>query len=336
MAYGYRIFFSERIRNRVVCWDPDAGTATIVAGDGVTGSGDDQRLHDPYGLAIDASGHLLISDKLQHRIVRLTNRLEAVDARNCERVGAHGVHRSRNMERPKCPTGMHTGRDHSLLVSMSDDHSIRRIHPDGRMEVVLGVADGGPVLFGEPPVAIPEALVRSTPVRVPAGLVERQDGSLIYIERGYQLVRHYVPGRGIASLFPHDQARVWRGHRETPARIAMRDYSPVYPTALAEDARGQLFLADAWHRCVWQMDLAQGMLIKVMETPADPARPDGGPAALACGTDGTLWVLDYGDGRISGHLQTPTGWRRSAASCSTIYEAMPCSASEGSGLVCAR
>jgi hypothetical protein len=224
-----------------------------------------------------------------------------------------------------------------LVVSLSDDHCIRRIHNDGRMETILGVADGGVALFGGVVPAIPEEKVRSTPVWQPAGLLERHDGSLLYIERGYQLVRQYIPGHGIRSIFPTDPLikRTWGGRRDAPDKVAISAYCPVYPTALAENAQGQLFLADAHHRCVWQMDLERGILTKVMSSPAG-SRGSGGPAALACGFDGTLWVLDYGEGRISGYTQSASGWQRVVASCSTIYESVLCSASEGSGLVCAQ
>ncbi len=336
MTYGYQIYFSERIRNRVVRWHPDSGAVAIVAGDGATGPEDDQQLHDPYGLASDESGHLLISDKLRHRVVRLTNRLETVPMGNVEKAGINGIHRSRDMDRPRCPTGMSRGKGGSTVVAMSDDHSIRRLFPDGRMAVILGIADGGPTLFGDPPATVPEALVRSTPVRTPANVLERRDGSMIYIERGYQLVRQYTPGRGIISLFPIERMREWRGRRDAPAQIAMHDYCPVYPTALAEDATGALFLADAWHRCVWEVDLAHGRLSQVTTTSVGPLRGDGGPAAMACGPDGIVWVLDYGEGRVTGHVRTASGWKRTQTSCSTIYESVPCSAAEGCGLICLR
>jgi hypothetical protein len=38
MDFGYKVYFTERRRNRVISWDPDHGDTQVVAGDGVTGT----------------------------------------------------------------------------------------------------------------------------------------------------------------------------------------------------------------------------------------------------------------------------------------------------------
>ena len=50
MAFGYAVYFAEPDRNRVIRWDPDAGTAAVAAGE-PTPADPSQTLNKPYGLA---------------------------------------------------------------------------------------------------------------------------------------------------------------------------------------------------------------------------------------------------------------------------------------------
>ena len=110
MAYGYRIYFTERAKHRVVRWDPDTGGVATVAGGETAGNDADQRLRDPYGLAIDRGGHLLIADKLNHRIMRLTNRLECLQHHAADGhrhvCAATPLHRRGGPDILQCPTGL--------------------------------------------------------------------------------------------------------------------------------------------------------------------------------------------------------------------------------------
>jgi uncharacterized protein (TIGR03437 family) len=73
-----RIVFSEAGAHRVVRYDPAAGSATLIAGTGVAGfRGDgaaavDARLNSPGDLAFDSQGNLLIADRGNGRVRRVS------------------------------------------------------------------------------------------------------------------------------------------------------------------------------------------------------------------------------------------------------------------------
>src|SRR5262245_10980186 len=164
MAFGYAVYFTERARNRVIRWEPDTGHVDVVAGDPANGDLS-QKLRDPYGLTFDKKGTLLIADKLNNRICRLRNgKLEAIPLRDTDghRERKVGSRRSYSPEL-LCPTGLFIEKEGSLLCSFSDDYTVYRIQPDGRLELVLGVTRNRNYHFTHTQERVSPAQVRDTP-----------------------------------------------------------------------------------------------------------------------------------------------------------------------------
>lgn len=307
MAYGYAVYFAERPRNRVVRWDPDKGETRIVAG----GSGvqdPTQRLSDPYGLAFDPDGFLLISDKLNHRICRLRNgRLEELALRDVDghRKLLPGNSPRFGAERLQCPSSLYAERAGSLLCAFYDDNTIYRIHRDGRLELVVGIVPQGLHFHDAPREFVPPERVRSTSIFAPVGIVGRADGTLYFIERQSQVVREFHPQRGLRSLFPHAQALTWSRKNEAPPRGAMKDYFPPLATTLALDLEESLYLCEPGHSAVFQLDSERNSFERVVYTPRGSGRSlYSGPVAVAFGGDGTAWVADAASQTIQGYKKS--------------------------------
>src|SRR5690242_7970700 len=152
MAFGYGVYFTERDRNRVIRWDPDRNTTEVLAGEPRCGDAG-QELNDPYSLAFGRDGVLLIADKLNHRICRLVQgRLEVLATKDTD------GHRQRtpdspayhSPDQPKSPSSMLVEEDGSILCTYFDDHTIYRIHPGGRLELVLGRVPNRPYFHDAP------------------------------------------------------------------------------------------------------------------------------------------------------------------------------------------
>lgn len=308
MGFGYNLYFTERSKNRVICWNPDQGTTKVVAGDGATGPAEDQRLHDPYGLAVDTSGHVLIADKLRHRVMRLTNRLDV-----CQTQDRDGHRRDRpdtpahqKNRIPWCPTGLFVERSGSVLCSFSDDHTIYRLHPDGHMELILGIPPNRPQIVGTCPTFVPQAHIRDAMIWGPTTLVSTDKGVIYFIERGYQTVREYTPGQGLRTLFPPQKYVTFRDRPIAPNAGRLEDFHPTYPSGLALDGAGALYLADATQRTVMRLDVAAGTFTTVAEIPVS-AGPRGGPAAITFGPDGTAWMLESRSGSVRAYRAPANG-----------------------------
>ncbi len=333
MGFGYKVYFTERAKNRVIGWDPDTGSASVIAGDGVTGSESDQRLHSPYGLAVDDEGHLLIADKMNHRFARLTNRLAPLATRDASgtRSSRFPGHRHAPMNPTSIARRKHGGKGY--LAAYSDDNTIYHIHPNGDLELVMGVPPLLGAVFTGFQASIPEAEIKRVPLNMPTALAERDDGTIFFIERGYQVIRVYSPGNGIVVLFPWIEP-AQRNQSPLPDSLSMADFQPSYPTSLALDGQGRLFIADARQQAVWCVDEGRGVVERVYRSQA-LASQAGGPAAITFGSDGTLWVLDHGEGRVNAVRFAAGQWQRVVTRCSTLTEGISCISYEGAGLVCA-
>jgi hypothetical protein len=307
VAFGYAVYFAEPDRNRVIRWDPDQGTAQVVAG---ASPDPDQKLRKPYGLAVDGSGALLIADKLNSRIVRLVGgRLEALPLVD---VDGHRdrLPESRASYRPKppmAPTGLFSEPGGTFLAACFNDNTLYRVHPDGRLELVLGLSPSRAYHITEVRGNVPPAELAETPLNEPTGVVARGDGTIFLIERGYQIVREYHPDRGLRSLFPLGRRGDWMERSGVPAELSLSAYHPAYPGAVALDADDNLHLAEVAHRCVLAIDLDQGRVRRVVESRRGAGPGPGGIGALAFGPDGTAWVMDAGAGVIEAYEPTPRG-----------------------------
>jgi sugar lactone lactonase YvrE len=327
MAYGYNVYFTERIKNRVMQWNPDTGHSQVVAGGSVGG---EQSLDSPYGLAFDSDRTLLIADKMNHRVVRVKKAtLEHIVTKDVDdHRRTRFIHRK---HRPLCPTSIFLERQGTLLVAYSDDYTIYRIHREGRLELVLGVPPGQNGALCGVIEHVDEEHIFETALDQPTAVVARRDGTVFFIERGYQIVRGYHPDTGLHTLFPLSQQRQWPKSRAIPCEMMMDDYHPIFPTGLALDADDVLYLSDTCHRCVWQVDVDGRRLRMIWRADASVA----GPAAMNFGPDGVLWIHDYGSGRILGVRPEPTGlWSPVPETASTSYEHQSNIITEGAGLVC--
>jgi len=334
MTYGYNVYFTERQKNRVACWSPDTGAVRIVAGDGATGPGDSQKLQNPYGLAIDQTGHLLIANKSKNCIDRLSNRLDPLAT-----VDATGERKNRfigTINYPMGPSSVNVCRNGNVLVAYSVDGTIYRIDSYGHLARVVGALPSANVAI-KPLRNIPPADVATAALYHPAFAIESPDGLIYFTERGHQVVRVYQPSTGIRSLFaPSAAIDALYLTRPSPVTLDMAHYHSAYPTSIAFDATCALYLADILQQCIWQVDLAAGSVRQIMKSNLRDPSIKGGPAAMTFGPDNTLWVLDHGEGMVIGYVKSAQGWRRVAASCSTNYAAVKCQVTESAGIVCGR
>jgi sugar lactone lactonase YvrE len=327
VSFGYKVYFTERARNRVVCWDPDRGDSEVVAGEPKDGAAD-QKLKSPYGLAMDSAGCLLIADKRNSRLCRLRNgRLEKVQTRDGD-----GHRRSRFTERvdnPENPTGVFVEKGGTLLVAYSDDFTIYRVRADGTLQLVLGVPPNRHALFEGYFETVKADKLPQTPLHMPTGVVEASDGTIYFIERGYQAVREYKLGGDLKSVFMRGQDL--GPVQPLPKKLSRFGFWPRYPSGLALDARENLYVADFVYGCVFMADLGSGD-VTTISTGAGSK-----PAAICFGPDGTLWVLDLGLAQVKGYRKSSRGaWQAAEATLKTESDpaALSCAALGGAGIVC--
>ena len=208
------------------------------------------------------------------------------------------------------------------------------MHPDGKLELVLGISPSKHYTFSNFNEHVFVEEVANTPIYMPAHVVAAKDGTIYFIERGYQAVREYHPKRGLHCMFP----RALRSKFEKegpPEETTTQSYYPPYPMGLAISG-DTLYLGDAWHLCVYEINLRTKQMKLAMKTSPDVRHKKKGPVALTIGPKNTLWVLDSGENCVCGFQKNKEGqWQRLKTSLA-VQEWQAGCASGGMGIVCSK
>ncbi|MFJ1792167.1 NHL domain-containing protein [Kitasatospora griseola] len=278
--------------------EQSGSTISTVAGTGAEGSGGDRKaavsaaLNRPYGIAVDGTGTLHVSEQGGHRLRRI-----ATDGR-IGTVAGTGTPGSRGDGGPAAsaelsgPRAIAVDSAGTLYVADAQNHRVRRITADGRITTVAGTGapgtrgDGGPAASAE--------------LDNPLGVAVDGAGVLYVSEYGSHRVRRIatdgiistIAGTGTAGFDgdggPADQARLNR------------------PYGVVADSTGALYLADAENHRIRRI-AADGIISTIAGTGTAGFEGDGGPATdaqlnfpmeLVLDSTGALHFSDFHNHRV--------------------------------------
>lgn len=193
------IYFADMVHDRIRAIDPDTGIVRTVAGSGGRGFGGDggratdAYLLNPYDVAVDREGRLLISDAINVRVRRvgadglietIAGTGEATDggdggaARNASFAGIHGIACSPNGD-------VYVGDTGGRIRVINEDG-------DGMIRTVAGVGipgwsgDGGPA--------------NRARIGAPAGIAFGNDNSVYFCDLTQHVVRRIDPNGVIQTV----------------------------------------------------------------------------------------------------------------------------------------
>jgi uncharacterized protein (TIGR03437 family) len=293
------VYVTDALNHRVRQISP-AGIIRTIAGTSIRGySGDggpavDAQLNSPYGIALDYSGRVYISDLGNGRV---------------RRIGTDGTIRTIAAAPLISPRNLAIDGAGSVYVSDFDGHRVYQIGPDGLLSVVAGTGVSG--FSGDSGAASQARLA------FPAGLGVDRRNSAVYIgDTGNHAVRKMSGGvittvsristptgmtvDGLGTLFVADPAGgvVYRIPPTGDPRTI-----PVMARDVALGPDGSLYVTDAnFVRRV----LPSG-IVSVVAGGGNPAFGDGGsavsarlnhPSGVAVDTSGNVYVADRGNGLI--------------------------------------
>lgn len=259
---------------------------TLLAGtSGLQGSADGKgasaRFDTPGGLALEASGNLLVADTGNHTIRRI-----APDGTVTTVAGAAGQPGSTDgvgtLARFNGPAALVVAGSGSVYVSDSQNHTIRLLASDGTVTTFAGLA-GKP---GQVDGALSVAQFNQ-----PNGLALAPGGTLYVADYGNACIRAISPGGTVSVL-----AGLYNNHGYVDGTgTTARFYLPV---GLALDASGLLYVADAGNHAIRRVT-ASGT-VSVLAGSGTSGNADGAGSAglffLPCGVavapSGNLVVAD--------------------------------------------
>jgi glucose/arabinose dehydrogenase len=291
------VFVADFGNHRVRRVAPD-GTISTFAGTGAAGSSGDggpatsAQLNGPRGLAFDAAGALLITDRDAQVVRRVApdGTISTVAGSGVSGyTGDGGAATAATLKNPYGATPLPGG---GFVIADRGNHVIRRVAPDGRISTAAGTGVGGFSGDGGPATA--------ATLNAPCAVTVAPDGSFLFPDRDNDRVRRVDP-KGIITTILGTGAHATTGDGG-PAVAA----SSAMPYALAFAGDGALIVVERDGARVRRID-PDGTISTIAGTGVVGFGGDGGaalgawfngPVGVAVAPDGSIYVADQGNHRI--------------------------------------
>ncbi len=226
----------------IVCGDWVAVSAKVDVFSGATtpgvadGAGSSARFKGPYGLAFGPDGTMYVADTANNTIRSITPAgvVSTLAGDSSLPSGGHddGAGTAASF---KGPRGAAVGRDGTIYVADYENHMIRKITPQGAVSVFAGSTAAGNA----------DGSGTSAQFQYPWGIVVDAGGNLFVADQGNHLIRKITPA-GVVSTFAGSGAPGFVNANGTSAQFH-------YPTGLAIDAAGNLYVGDQNNNVIRQI-----------------------------------------------------------------------------------
>lgn len=234
-----RVLFADRGNALVRAIAPDGTISTVAGLRGLfrQGAGEALAVNNPFGLALDAEGRLLIAEGAGHVVRRFDGAtLEAVVGGERGFAGDGGPAAGARLNAPFSIAS----RDGVLYIGDTGNERVRRVAADGTIATVVGV---DPLTAGK---RLPDAALLPPAISLehPTGLAIGPDGLLAFADQGrHQVFKLRADGQVQLLAGPPlvGDAKL-SGDAGDGGPAAHAKFSG--PVGLAYDAAGNLYVAD--------------------------------------------------------------------------------------------
>jgi streptogramin lyase len=283
----YRIIFKPKIptnRQAVGRTSTLAGTGSPGVEDGVSRQA---AFSDPFGVAVDSSGNVIIADGgASNRIRRITVQGNVETIAGSDEGFADGNAREAQFN---TPSGIAIDKDDNLIIADTSNHRIRKLDKKGEVTTIAGA---GAVGFQDG--AANEALFDA-----PVGLAIDEQGNIFVADTYNDRIRKISTDGQVTTVAGTGVA----GYLDGQASEAMFDT----PCAIAVDQQGNLFVADTGNNAIRKIT-PQGEVMTFAGNQEDGQSREARlsqPVSVAVTHDGFLFVANQNNGRIQ--FITPEG-----------------------------
>lgn len=275
-----------------------SGIITTIAGTGTPGfSGDggpatQAQLSDAQGIAVDQAGNLYVADTGNYRVRKIST------AGTIATVAGNGLYRYSGDGGPSVSatlngsTGIAVDPTNNLYIVTTASHVVRRVGPGGIISTVAGngigsfSGDGGPAT--------------SASLACPQGVTGDTSGNLYIADSCNHRIRRVNVAGTITTVVGNGSYGL-RGDGG-PATSA----SLAYPSTVAVDAAGNLYIADTYNQAVRKVSFL-GIITTVAGNGVAGFSGDGGPAinaqlnqpqGVAVDAAGNVYIADAYNSRV--------------------------------------
>lgn len=240
------VYITDNAHERVRKVTPD-GTITTIAGTGRVGpvKGDggpatSATLWNPHALAIDGQGNLFIAGTSNQRVRKVGPDGTITTIAGTGRQGFSGDRGPATSARLHDPYGVAVDGHGNVYIADRDNHRVRRVSPGGRITTIAGTGSAGYSGDGGP--------ASAARLHDPRGVAVDAHGNL-YIADSQNFRIRMVSGGTITTVAGTGTSGS-SGDGGPPSSAQL-----VYPTGVAVDGKGNLYIGDAW--CLRKVSLGR-------------------------------------------------------------------------------
>jgi trimeric autotransporter adhesin len=270
-----------------------AGTNAKLGFSGDGGPAGSAQFFEPFGVAVDTSGNLLVTDKSNNRIRKVNTTANTITsfAGGPTPVGDGGPALSAQFLNP---AGINLDSAGNIYVADFLDHRVRKIAAGATATTIAG--NGSPGYTGD------GAAATSAQLLLPSGVIVDPFGGVYIADSGNSVIRK-VATNGNISTFAGTGAYDSTGDSGPATKASLEN-----PNCVRSDSAGNIFFVDTDANRVRKINGTSGVITTVAGSNST-AIGDGGPATSA-GLSGPSCVLLTRRTIYSSQIRVTTGFVR--------------------------
>jgi sugar lactone lactonase YvrE len=293
------LFVADNLNHTIRKITPSGVVTTFAGKAGVSGSADGTgaaaRFNSPIGVTVDQAGNVFVADS-ENRIIRKITPAGIVTTFAGAAGSSGDADGTGAAARFRVPSGLAADGSDNLFVGDDYNYTIRKITPAGVVTTFAGTAG----LSG-----IADGTGAAARFKSPLGITVDRAGNVFVADRWNFTIRKITPA-GVVTTFAG--AASWPGSADGTGAAA----SFFYPTGVAVDGWGNLFVADNFNHTIRKITPA-GVVTTFAGTAGSAGSADGtgaaarflNPSGVAVDVSGNLFVTDTYNQTI--RVITPTG-----------------------------
>jgi sugar lactone lactonase YvrE len=296
------VFVADSFNNRIRRVDARTGVITTVAGIGYQGfSGDgglatEASLDSPGGVALDATGNILIADTFNHRIRVVDRRTGIISTLvGSGMKGSSGDDGSVIRAQLSEPTGISVDPTGNLLIADTANHRVLLVEKVTRVIATLA-GSGTPGFSGDGGIGTAAQLNGPTAVAVDG------HGLVLIADTFNNRVRQLDTRTGTITTIAGTGAQGFGGDGDLANKAELTE-----PSGVAVDAKGNILIADTFNNRIRRIDHQSGVIMTVAGVGTRGSSGDGSmalsaelnnPVGLTQDAFGNIVVADAGNHRV--------------------------------------
>jgi len=263
------------------------GQVATVAGTGQPGTDDGARqtarFSDPFGIAIDKRGNVIVADGGQsNRIKKITEKGEVQTIAGSTEGFADGNALEAQFN---TPSGLVIDKDANLIIADTSNNRIRKLSPEGRVSTIAGSGIRG----------FKDGAASEAEFDGPVGVAVDKNGNIFVADAYNDRIRKITTDGNVITVAGAGTP----GFQDGDAASALFDT----PSGVAVDKEGNAFIADTGNGAIRKIT-PQGEVATIAkrDDPTGDAELNlarlNRPAGIVVTHDGFLFVADAGSNRV--------------------------------------